>query len=143
MLRKNDFSTDATVRLVIGSGGEHHRSHRLADQLGCVVEHAAAPGSSKMIRPTDYPELHFIMWDQRDSNEITPELAHALYRERWPYVFEHRMQSSEAAFVDHLEKLFGAIRNHRAWRRARGAWASGKPIFGRTSSFKAQRKLQA
>ena len=44
-----------------------------------------------MIRPARFPELHFIMWDQRDTPMITPELAHALYRDRWSYVHEHRM----------------------------------------------------
>jgi len=96
-----------------------------------------------MIRPTEYPELHFIMWDQRDSTEITPELAHALYRERWAYVFEHRMQSRAAAFVDHLEKLFGAIRDHRVWRRARGAWVAGKPVLGDGKGGKARGGPQA
>jgi hypothetical protein len=82
-----------------------------------------------MIRPKDYPELYFIMWDQRDSAEITGELAHALYRDRWAYVLEHRMLAPEAELVDRLEKFFGPIRSRRVWRRARGAWMPGKPLF--------------
>lgn len=82
-----------------------------------------------MIRPTGFSELHFIMWDQRDTPEITPELAHALYRDRWGYVLEHRMQPHEIDLVDRLERQFGAIRNCRIRRRARGAWVPGKPIF--------------
>ena len=84
-----------------------------------------------MIRPADFPELHFIMWDQRDAPEVTPALAYALYRDRWGYVLEHRMQPHEIDLVDRLERQFGAIRNRRAWRRARGAWIPGKPILCR------------
>ncbi len=86
-----------------------------------------------MIRPAGFPELHFIMWDQRDTPVITPELAHALYRDRWGYVHECRMLPNEAALVDHLERRFGAIRKQRNWRRARGAWVPGKPISCRPS----------
>ena len=81
-----------------------------------------------MIRPARFPELHFIMWDQRDTPMITPELAHALYRDRWGYVHEYRMLPNEAALVDHLERKYGAIRKQHNWRRARGAWVPGKPI---------------
>jgi hypothetical protein len=86
---------------------------------------------AEMIRPADFPELHFIMWDQRDTPEITPALAYALYRDRWCYVLEHRMQPHEVELVDRLEQEFGPIRNRRSWRLARGAWVPGKPIFGR------------
>ena len=86
-----------------------------------------------MIRPARFPELHFIMWDQRDTPMITPELAHALYRDRWSYVHEHRMLPNEAALVDHLKRKFGAIREQRNWRRARGALVPGKPISCRPS----------
>lgn len=92
-----------------------------------VIDYAPAD----MIRPADFPELHFIMWDQRDTPEITPALAYALYRDRWGYVLEHRMQPHEIDLVDRLERQFGAIRNRRVWRRARGAWVPGRPIFCR------------
>lgn len=61
----------------------------------------------RTIDPHNYPELHFLCWDRRDTTEMTEEDAFMTYRARWRYVNEKNMPEHERAFLDHLVATIG------------------------------------
>lgn len=67
--------------------------------MSVLVEHK--------IDPRQYGELYFIMWDQRNLVEIDEAYAYDLYKTRWKYVEEEKMDSNEKEFLQHLISAYG------------------------------------
>lgn len=61
----------------------------------------------RKIDPRKYGELYFIMWDQRNVLEIDEEYAYDLYKTRWKYVEEDKMDMNEKEFLIHLINTYG------------------------------------